>query len=160
MDRHTDPPVTSAAQPAVETGGTSSLGAAHPDQAAYAMPAACPVCGNELAVVRLECGNCGTAVVGRYRASRFARLTPEQLAFLEAFLRSRGNIRKVERELGISYPTVRSRLNALLVALGIWGAPEEDDEALQRRRKEILDQLESGRLTPEDAARLLRQISR
>jgi hypothetical protein len=124
------------------------------------MPAACPVCGNELAVVRLECGNCGTAVVGRYRASRFARLTPDQLGFLEAFLRSRGNIRKVERELGISYPTVRSRLNALLAALGIPGAPEEDDEALGRRRKEILDQLESGKLTPADAARLLRQISR
>ncbi len=127
---------------------------------AYAMPGACPVCGNELAVVRLECGHCGTAVVGRYRASRFARLTPDQLAFLEAFLRSRGNIRKVERELGISYPTVRSRLNALLAALGFAVGPEEDDETVQRRRRDILDQLESGSLAPGEAARRLRQLNR
>ncbi len=126
----------------------------------YTMPGGCPVCGNELAVVRLECGHCGTAVVGRYRASRFARLTSEQLGFLEAFLRARGNIRRVERELGISYPTVRSRLSALLVALGISAGPEEDDEAMRRRRREILDQLESGALRPEEAARLLRQINR
>jgi hypothetical protein len=99
-------------------------------------------------------------VVGRYRASRFARLNAEQFAFLEAFLRSRGNIRKVERELGISYPTVRSRLNALLTTLGIAATPDEDDESAQRRRKEILDQLETGALRPADAARLLRQISR
>jgi hypothetical protein len=99
-------------------------------------------------------------VVGRYRASRFARLTPDQLAFLEAFLRSRGNIRKVERELGISYPTVRSRLNALLIALGFAVGPEEDDETVPRRRKEILDQLEAGTLAPGEAARLLRQLTR
>ncbi len=130
------------------------------ESAAYAMPGVCPVCGSELAVVRLECGHCGTAVVGRYRASRFARLTPDQLAFLEAFLRSRGNIRKVERELGISYPTVRSRLNALLIALGFAVGPEEDDETVPRRRKEILDQLEAGTLAPGEAARLLRQLTR
>lgn len=140
-------------------------GAAEPAQArdprtAFTMPAACPVCADELAVVRLECGTCGTAVEGRYRASRFARLTSDQLVFLEAFLRARGNIRRVEREMGISYPTVRSRLNTVLTALGIAAAPEEDDETLARRRKEILDRLEAGALSPDDAARLLRQLSR
>jgi hypothetical protein len=108
----------------------------------------------------LECDTCGTAVTGHYGASRFARLTPDQLTFLEAFLRARGNIRRVERELGISYPTVRSRLNAVLAALGIAVGTEEDDEARARRRKEILDQLEAGSLAPEEAARLLRQITR
>jgi hypothetical protein len=132
----------------------------HSEQAAYATPGACPVCRNDLAVVRLECGTCGTAVVGRFKTSRFARLSGDQLAFLEAFLRSRGNIRKVERELGISYPTVRGRLNALLAALGIAAAPDEEDEAVQRRRREILDQVESGALRPDDATRLLRQINR
>jgi hypothetical protein len=130
------------------------------EPATYAMPGACPVCGGGLAVTRLECGHCGTAVTGRYRASRFSRLTPDQLGFLEAFLRSRGNIRKMERELGISYPTVRSRLNALLAALGFAVGPEEDEEAIQRRRKEILDRLEAGTLAPEEAARLLRQLTR
>lgn len=140
--------------------GTREEPPAQSQQATYATPGACPVCGNELAVVRLECGACSTAVVGRFKTSRFARLSGDQLAFLEAFLRSRGNIRKVERELGISYPTVRSRLNALLGALEIAAAPDEEDEAAQRRRKEILDQVESGALRPEDATRLLRQINR
>ncbi len=128
-------------------------------QAAYGMPGTCPVCGDELAVVRLECGTCKTAVEGRYSASRFARLSPDQHAFLEAFLRSRGNIRKVERELGISYPTVRSRLDSLLAALGLGGAEEEDREALRRRRREILDQLEAGSLAPHEAALILRRMS-
>jgi hypothetical protein len=144
--------------PGVETAAADAPSPGN--SAAYTMPGACPVCGDQLAVVRLECGHCGTAVVGRYRASRFARLSVEQVALLEAFLRSRGNIRKVERELGISYPTVRSRLNALLAALGIASTPDEEDEAVQRRRKEILDQLETGAIRPEDAARLLRQVGR
>jgi hypothetical protein len=126
----------------------------------YTMPGQCPACGDGLTVVRLECDRCGTAVVGRYRASRFTRLTPEQLTFLEAFLRSRGNIRRVERELGISYPTVRSRLNALLAALDLSAAPDEEDETTQRRRREILDALETGAVGAEEAARRLRQITR
>ena len=140
--------------------GTREGQPAQAQQAAYPTPGACPVCGNELAVVRLECGTCSTAVVGRFKTSRFARLSADQLAFLEAFLRSRGNIRRVERELGISYPTVRGRLHALLAALEIAAAPDEEDEAAQRRRREILDQVESGALRPEDATRLLRQINR
>jgi hypothetical protein len=135
---------------------TAAIGSA---ATAYAMPGQCPVCGDGLTVVRLECGRCGTAVVGRYRTSRFARLTPEQLTFLEAFLRSRGNIRRVERDLGISYPTVRSRLSALLAALGLSAAPDEEDEATLRRRKEILDELETGAVGAEEAARRLRQIA-
>jgi hypothetical protein len=99
-------------------------------------------------------------VVGRYRASQFTRLSQEQLGFLEAFLRARGNIKRVERELGISYPTVRSRLNSLLAALGIASVPDDDDESVQRRRREVLDQLEAGRLTPDEAAAKLRQLGR
>lgn len=136
---------------------TAPREAEHP---AYAMPGICPACGDGLSVVRLECETCGTAVVGRFRASTFARLTADQMTFLEAFLRSRGNIRKVEREMGISYPTVRSRLNGLLAALGIVVAPDEDDESAPRRRREILDQLESGALSPDEAARRLRQMGR
>jgi hypothetical protein len=132
---------------------------AETEQASYTMPGACPVCGDSLHVVRLECGTCGTAVVGRYRASRFDRLTADQTGFLEAFLRARGNIKRVERELGISYPTVRGRLNALLTALGITPASDDDDDTV-RRRREVLDQLEAGRLTPEEAAAKLRQLGR
>jgi hypothetical protein len=130
------------------------------EQASYVMPGACPVCASDLHVVRLECATCGTAVVGRYRASPFSRLSQEQLGFLEAFLRARGNIKRVERELGISYPTVRNRLYALLAALGISPASDEDDDAIQRRRRDVLDQLEAGRLTPDEAATKLRELGR
>ena len=139
---------------------TAQEAQAEPEHASYTMPGACPVCGDSLHVVRLECGTCGTAVVGRYRASQFTKLSQEQLGFLEAFLRARGNIKRVERELGISYPTVRSRLNALLAALGIVSAADDEDEVVQRRRREVLDQLEAGRLTPEEAATKLRQLGR
>ncbi len=125
-----------------------------------AVPGACPACGGELCVVRLECATCSTAVEGRFRGSRFARLSPDQAAFLEAFLRSRGNIRRVERELGISYPTVRSRLDAVLGALGLSAGPEEDSGAVLQRRREIMDMLEAGTLTPAEAARMLRQPGR
>src|SRR3989442_10463603 len=89
----------------------------------------CPVCAGELAVTRLRCGSCGTTLEGEFSVGRFGRLTREQLALLESFLRSRGNLRDMERELGISYPTVRSRVEALVRALGF--GPRDGDEASQ-----------------------------
>jgi hypothetical protein len=106
--------------------------------------------------VRLQCTSCGTAVEGHFELSKFSRLDPEQLAFLELFLKARGNIKEVERELGLSYPTVRARLDALLITLGY--AVESDRKAEQmKRRREILDDLDAGKLTAEDALRMLRE---
>ena len=78
----------------------------------------CPVCSNELSVTRLHCRSCGTTLEGDFSVGRFGRLDRDQLALLESFLRSRGNLREMERELGISYPTVRSRVEALVRTLG------------------------------------------
>ena len=78
----------------------------------------CPVCSNELAITRLHCASCGTTLEGDFSVGRFGRLNRDQLALLESFLRSRGNLREMERELGISYPTVRARVEALVRALG------------------------------------------
>ncbi len=69
--------------------------------------ATCPICSGELAVTRLHCRACGTTLEGDFNVGRFARLSREQFALLESFLRSRGNLKEMERELGISYPTVR-----------------------------------------------------
>src|SRR5512134_3764453 len=79
----------------------------------------CPVCSKELAVTRLHCDHCSTTLEGDFSVGRFGRLSREQLALLESFLRSRGNLRDMERELGISYPTVRNRVEALVRALGL-----------------------------------------
>lgn len=115
----------------------------------------CPICSAQLRVVRLECGSCGTRIEGSFSLGRFQTLAPEQLEFLEVFIRGRGNFKDVERELGISYPTVRSRLDAVIRALGYQSDVEPDREAEAERRKEILRQLADGRLGPDDAAALL-----
>src|SRR5918997_6495683 len=87
----------------------------------------CPVCAGELAVTRLHCRSCGTTLEGDFSVGQFGRLNREQLLLLESFLRSRGNLRDMERELGISYPTVRSRVEALVRALGF--GPRDGDDA-------------------------------
>jgi len=87
--------------------------------------ATCPICSGELAVTRLHCRSCGTTLEGDFNVGRFARLSREQFALLESFLRSRGNLKEMERELGVSYPTVRARVDALLRALGLG----DDDDA-------------------------------
>lgn len=119
-------------------------------------PGKCPVCGHDLEVVRLQCTSCGTAVEGHFELARFNRLDPEQLAFLELFLQARGNLKDVERELGLSYPTVRNRLESVLAALGFPAEPERKVEA-NRRRREILDALDTGKIGADEALRLLRE---
>ena len=119
-------------------------------------PGKCPVCSADLEVVRLQCGSCGTVVEGRFDLSKFNRLDAEQLAFLELFLKARGNIKEVERELGLSHPTVRARLDALLAALGYAAEPDRTME-ISKRRREVLDLLDAGQITAEDALRMLKE---
>jgi hypothetical protein len=128
----------------------------------------CPVCSSELAVTRLHCRACGTTLEGDFSVGRFGRLDREQLALLESFLRSRGNLREMERELGISYPTVRSRVEALVRALG-FGARAEADDAEEtagspppdgRTREEILQALARHEMSADDAAAAIRALGR
>jgi hypothetical protein len=129
----------------------------------------CPVCASELAVTRLHCRACGTTLEGEFSVGRFGRLTKEQLALRESFLRSRGNLRDMERELGISYPTVRSRVEALVRALGFGprdGADEPDDAATQAAgdlttaRQSILERLAKREITADEAAVAIRNLGR
>lgn len=113
----------------------------------------CPICSESLRVVRLECQACGTRLEGDFTLGRFQALSAEQLEFLGTFIRARGNFKVVERELGISYPTVRSRLDAVIRALGFPSQMEPDRDA--ERRKEILRELAEGKIAPDDAATLL-----
>ena len=114
---------------------------------------ACPSCDHPLEVRRLECTSCGVAVEGHFDAGPLARLSNDQMAFVEVFLRSRGKIKDVEEELGISYPTVVSRLTEVLVSLG-FESGEDPREADRRQR--ILDELAAGRLSPAEATERLR----
>jgi hypothetical protein len=128
----------------------------------------CPVCANELAVTRLHCGSCGTTLEGDFSVGRFGRLNRDQLALLESFLRSRGNLREMERELGISYPTVRGRVEALVRALGFGPRADADDAdesatepaAAGRTREEILEAVARHEISAEDAAAAIRALGR
>ncbi|HEU5349551.1 MAG TPA: DUF2089 domain-containing protein [Ktedonobacterales bacterium] len=139
----------------------------------------CPVCGNAMYISRLSCDRCssmlegtfsltgqptarrnGTAPAGRdsdERFGRLARLNDQQLEFVEVFLRCRGTIKDVEDMLGISYPTVKSRLANVLEAMGFSG-DESATTAPRRARRDILAQLASGQITTEEAHRLLAEI--
>ena len=140
---------------------------------AHDVIATCPVCSDELTITRLHCRTCGTALEGEFGVGRFGRLDRDQLSLLESFLRSRGNLKEMERELGISYPTVRGRVEALVRALGLADgagdaalpeddadgtaeAPGEDDGAA--RRREILERLARKEIGADEAAAALRAI--
>ncbi len=133
----------------------------------------CPVCSHELTVTRLQCRSCGTSIEGEFNVGRFGRLGRDQLGLLESFLRARGNLREMERELRLSYPTVRARVDGLVRALDLWsGEPlEETDEpdaaetapaaasqtALAARR-EILERLSRHEIGADEAAAAIRQL--
>src|SRR5437867_12167593 len=110
----------------------------------------CPICADALTVARLECAGCGTRIEGSFALGRFHQLSAQQLGFLEVFIKARGNFKDVERELGMSYPTVRSRLDAVIRALGFLSQAEPDRAAA--RRKETLRELAARRIATDDAA--------
>jgi hypothetical protein len=142
--------------------------------------ATCPVCAGELVVTRLRCGACGTTIEGEFGVGRFARLTRDQTTLLESFLRSRGNLRDMERELGISYPTVRARVEALVRALGFGPRDEADSpagaatlstdppappaevavEEIQAGRRDVLERLARHELSAEAAAEAIRALGK
>jgi hypothetical protein len=125
----------------------------------------CPVCSSELAITRLQCRGCGTAIEGEFNVGRFGRLNREQLSLLESFLRSRGNAKELEREFKVSYPTVRARIEALVRALGLADGAATGDEsndgsrvsdASAELRRDVLERLSRHEITADEAAVLLR----
>lgn len=112
----------------------------------------CPVCDGKMDVTKLHCNTCDSRLEGRFTTCKFCQLSSEQLEFIEVFLASRGNIKEVERLLGISYPTVRSRLDNVIEALGYRVEREEDNH-----RKDILRALNNGEITVEEGIRLLKK---
>ena len=115
----------------------------------------CPVCGEVLTAVRLHCRNCDTTIEGQFTIGRFERLSGEQLAFVETFVRCEGKINRMEEALNLSYPTIRSRLREVIRALGYEAAA--GDEPAEEDRRKILDDLAEGRITSDQAVQLLRR---
>lgn len=108
----------------------------------------CPFCEGKLEISRLGCAQCDTSIDTTLPIPPFFRLPPDMQEFVMVFLRCQGKIRDVEKALGISYPTVIKRLDLVNVLLGNQAAPSG--------RKDILEQLERGEITVQEATQLLK----
>jgi len=121
----------------------------------YPAPHACPVCHGELVLTRLVCRECETAIEGRFETGPFSRLSPEQLQFVEAFVRNEGKITRMEEEFKLSYPTIRSRLHEVIRSLGYEPGKDSTVTLTEEERRKILEDLDSGKITSEEAMRML-----
>lgn len=110
----------------------------------------CPVCGGSLTVTRLTCSKCDTNIEGDFQLSKFQLLSREDLEFAESFIKNRGSIKAMEKEMGVSYPTVKNRLENVIEALGYKKEPIEAPKPA-----EILERIKSGEITPAQAVKLL-----
>lgn len=119
-------------------------------------PTTCPICGEPLGITRLHCRACDTAIEGHFETGLLGRLSAEQLDFVVTFIQCEGRLNRMERELGLSYPTLRSRLSDVIRTLGFPVGPEAPGLADEERHR-ILDELAAGRLTSEEAMQALRR---
>ena len=118
---------------------------------AYPLISACPVCAKQLKITKLQCTHCHTTIENEFELSHFAALSKEQLSFIETFLKCRGNIKEVEKELGVSYPTVRGKLDDIISSLGY----STTKKAEKIDRNKVILMLEKGEITAEEAIGIL-----
>ncbi len=112
----------------------------------------CPVCNKELKITELHCHHCDTTIRSEFDLCKFCKLPKDQLQFAEIFIKNRGNIKEIEKELGISYPTVKNKLEQLVESLGY--NPKYDSKS---NKKEILDKLSAGEISADEAVQLLKE---
>ncbi|MEE8357324.1 MAG: DUF2089 domain-containing protein [Anaerolineales bacterium] len=123
----------------------------------YALPSQCPICGGEVIVTQINCRDCDTTIDGRFSSRTFSQLTPEQMNFVETFVRLEGKITHMEKELGYSYPTIRKLLHDVIRALGYEPGGEEGiSELSEEERQSILEDLDTGKINYEDAMKQLK----
>ena len=118
----------------------------------YKLISECPVCSSSLKATRLSCSTCGTIIESDFELSRFELLNKEQLNFVEVFLKNRGSIKDVEREMGISYPTVKGKLNDVIKALGY--AVYEDPSP---KINDVIGELEKGSINIDEAIKKIKE---
>jgi len=115
------------------------------------LPTSCPACEARMNITELKCTKCNTTVQGNFPINKLISLGEEDREFMLAFLRCRGNIKEVQERIGISYPTVKNKLDKLLAALGLF------EEIKKPNRQEILDALKNEKISVEEAINLLKE---
>lgn len=118
-------------------------------------PRLCPVCKEELLLTRLECRSCDTTIQGHYHFSGLSQLDARQLAFVETFIRCEGKLNRMEKELGLSYPTLRARLQEVIQSLGFAVVGDKPEKISEDERARILDRISAGEISAEEAMELL-----
>jgi hypothetical protein len=121
------------------------------------LPSKCPICGGEIIVTKIYCRECDSTIEGRFTTGSFENLTPEQLSFIETFVRCEGKITRMEDEIGLSYPTIRNRLHEVIRALGYEPGADEPVVMSDEQRRRILESLEKGDITYQEAMSMLRE---
>ena len=117
----------------------------------HTVPGECPVCGGEVKIDSISCTECDMKMTGTLYISGFSKLTGMQLDFVKAFIKCKGSIKEMEKELGISYPTVKSRLDEVANALGLDVQPEQG-----KGNAEVLESLEKGELSIDEAVNIIK----
>ncbi len=122
------------------------------------LPTQCPLTGGPVIVTKLYCPESGVTIEGEFAITLpFAQLSPEQVRFVELFVRCEGKINRMEEELKLSYPTIRTRLHEVIRALGHEPRREESETVPPAARKKVLDELDKGQISFEEAMQLLQQ---
>lgn len=118
----------------------------------------CPVCDHDLDVIKLKCSKCDTEIEGNFTLSKFNYLDQEKLYFIEVFVKNRGNIKAIEKELNISYPTVKKMLDDVILGLGyqVEDIEEQNFSFKENIRKAVLDQLKEGKVSVEEALKKIK----
>jgi hypothetical protein len=124
----------------------------------HPLPSQCPICQGEIIVTRISCRDCSTTIDGRFSSRTFSQLTPDQMDFVETFVRLEGKIKHMEKELEVSYPTIRKKLYEVIHALGYEPGGEDDLAVLtDEERQQILNDLDEGKISYEEAMKLVQE---
>jgi hypothetical protein len=129
----------------------------------------CPACRGQLIITECRCTQCQLQIRGEFHPGRLFSLSEDELTFIQVFLSARGNLSEVERILGISYPTIRHKLDEInrimnqniagLEAVGRLEVTEPDNGGKASSRKEILQKVADGEITPADAVEIFNQVA-
>lgn len=125
----------------------------------YRYPVECPTCGEPTVISEVSCTNCETVIKGRYTGCTFCQLPAEDLRFLELFIASRGNVKEMERETGLSYWTIRGKVDDLITTLGLDSTPVDPQRQADERRR-ILGMVENGEISVAEAEQQLAKLKR
>ncbi len=118
----------------------------------------CPACGGPLVVTEVRCARCQTQVRGQFTPGELSALSEEQQTFVKLFLRTRGNLSEMEKTLGISYPTIRNKLDEIAKGLDRAETAARDAASVDAQRQAILEQIRAGTLPAAEGLEQLRKL--